>query len=54
MSNITGILKEDVTINGVTHKAGTEITVPAQYGLQEYFKAVRFEEKTKEREVVEK
>lgn len=36
-THITGILKEEVTINGVTHKIGEELTVPMQYGLEEYF-----------------
>jgi len=52
VQNITGILKEDVTIDGITHKAGTEITVPVQLGLSEYFKAIRQPEKNKESEGV--
>jgi hypothetical protein len=34
-----GILKVDVTVGGVTHKAGTEASFPAQYGLEACFES---------------
>ena len=40
MSQIKGILKTDVTLNGVTYKTGEELSVPSQYGWEDYFESV--------------
>lgn len=34
---ISGVLKKEVTIDKITYKKGDTVTVPVQYGLQEYF-----------------
>lgn len=34
---ITGKLSKEVVINGVTYKVGDTITIPIQFGLEEYF-----------------
>jgi len=39
MSQIKGKLKKEVTLNGVTYKVGEEISVPTQFGLEDYFES---------------
>ena len=36
-THITGVLKSEVTLDGKTYKAGEELTVPVQFGWEEYF-----------------
>ena len=36
-THITGVLKSEVTLNGTTYKPGEELTVPVQFGWEEYF-----------------
>lgn len=46
---ISGVLKKDVTLNGITYKAGETISIPVQYGLDEYFEQPINEKKSNEK-----
>lgn len=46
---ISGVLKKDVTLNGITYKVGETISVPVQYGLDDYFEQPMAEKKSNEK-----
>jgi hypothetical protein len=37
--NIVGKLKVDITINGKKFKAGETVSIPEQYGLEQYLES---------------
>lgn len=36
-SHITGKLSREVIIDGITYRPGETITIPVQFGLEDYF-----------------
>jgi hypothetical protein len=45
---ITGILKEPITVDGITYKKGETVTVARNTGLDKYFETVKKNEEVKD------